>query len=112
MENLTRLKAAFNLKLPDRPPILGGWLASPRHIQVLTGCSEEDYWNDPFYWGAQAERVLGSDGAIDVFTPVSRGEYRIVDGRILERQRAATVDSLLSWIDAQPGPDDLEFCYD
>ena len=29
MDKKTRLAKAFNLELPDRPPILGGWLAAP-----------------------------------------------------------------------------------
>ena len=49
-----RLAKAFDLELPDRPPIMGGWLAAPRHIQRFTGCSEEDYWADPTGWGIRA----------------------------------------------------------
>ena len=79
MEKIERLTRAFDLELPDRPPILGGWLAAPEHIQALTGCSEDDYWADPFHWGLEAERVLGSDGVINIHEPISRGEYRIVD---------------------------------
>ena len=67
MDKKTRLATAFDLELPDRPPILGGWLAAPEHIQTLTGCSEDDYWSDPFRWGLDAERILGSDGVITVF---------------------------------------------
>jgi hypothetical protein len=39
MDAKTRLTLAFHGELPDRPPILGGWLAAPSHIQTLTGCS-------------------------------------------------------------------------
>ena len=59
MDKKTRLAKAFDLELPDRPPILGGWLAAPEHIQTMTGCSEDAYWSDPFHWGLEAERVLG-----------------------------------------------------
>ena len=79
-----RLTQAYNLKVPDRPPILGGWLAAPDHIQSLTGCTEDEYWDDPFPWGLKAEQVLGSDGVIVVFEPIIRGEYRIVDEETLE----------------------------
>lgn len=71
-----RLEAAFDLRQADRPPILGGWLAAPAHIQALAGCSEDEYWTDPFVWGLAAERALGSDGVITVFVPVARGAYR------------------------------------
>ena len=60
-EGKTRLARAFNREMPDRPPILGGWLAAPEYVQSLTGCSEDQYWSDPFYWGLEAKRVLGSD---------------------------------------------------
>jgi hypothetical protein len=62
MDKKRRLTKTFDLQLPDRPPILGGWLAAPEHIQTLTGCSEDDYWSDPFHRGLEAERVLGTDG--------------------------------------------------
>ena len=80
MDKKTRLETAFNLERPDRSLIMGGWLAAPNHIQSLTGCTEDEYWDDPFSWGANAERILGRDGVIDIFAPVTRGEFRIVDG--------------------------------
>jgi hypothetical protein len=112
MDQRTRLTKAFDRELPDRPPILGGWLAAPEHIQALTGCSEDDYWCDPFHWGLEAERVLGSDGVITIHEPVSRGEYRIVDGQVLERRAAYTVESLLAEIEAMPEPEELEASFD
>ena len=103
---------AFDLGTPDRPPILGGWLAAPEHIQALTQCSEDDYWSDPFHWGLEAERVLGSDGVIDIFQPISRGEYRIVDGQVLEERAAYSVESVLAEIDSLPDPGELEAQFD
>jgi len=112
MDQRTRLTKAFDRELPDRPPILGGWLAAPEHVQALTGCSEDDYWCDPLHWGLEAERVLGSDGVITIHEPVSRGEYRIVDGRVLEERAAYTVESLLAEIEALPEPEELEASFD
>jgi pimeloyl-ACP methyl ester carboxylesterase len=105
MDKRTRLTKAFDLELPDRPPILGGWLAAPEHIRALTGCSEDAYWSDPFYWGLEAERVLGSDGVISIFVPIARGSYRCVDGQVLEARAAYTVEAVLAEIEALP---DLE----
>lgn len=99
---------AFNLQQPDRPPILGGWLAAPEYIQRLTGCSEEAYWADPFAWGLQAERVLGSDGVIDIFKPVRQGEYRCVDGQVLEKRAGYDLDFVQAWIHSLPDADDME----
>ena len=100
MKKIERLAKAFNLELPDRPPILGGWLAAPEHIWALTDCSEDEYWANPFHWGLEAERVLGSDGVISIHEPISRGEYRIVDSQVLEERAAYTVESLLAEIES------------
>jgi hypothetical protein len=112
MNKKTRLSRAFDLDLPDRPPVLGGWLAAPKHIQALTGCSEDEYWSDPFYWGLEAEQVLGTDGVISVFEPVARGEYRIVDSHVLEERAAYTTESVLAEIEALPDPQELETSFD
>jgi hypothetical protein len=107
-----RLAAAFSLNMPDRPPILGGWLAAPHHIQTLCGCSEDDYWSDPFCWGLEAERVLGSDGVIGIFTPIARGAYRCIDGRVLEKRAAYSVEGVLDEIAAMPEPAEVKDGFD
>jgi pimeloyl-ACP methyl ester carboxylesterase len=112
LDKKTRLAKAFNLETPDRPPILGGWLAAPGHIQTLTGCSDDDYWSNPFGWGLEAERVLGSDGVITIHEPVSRGEYRIVDGRVLEERARYTVEGVLAEIETMLDPEELESSFD
>ena len=112
MDKRTRLAQAFALELPDRPPILGGWLAAPQHIQTLTGCSEDEYWSDPFHWGLEAERVLGSDGVVTIHEPIARGEYRIVDASTLDRRAAHTVESVLAEIEALPDPDEVKAAFD
>ena len=112
MDKKTRLAKAFDLETPDHPPILGGWLAAPEHIQSLTGCYEDEYWSDPFYWGLEAERVLGSDGVITIHEPVSRGEYRIVDHHVLEKRASYTIEGVLAEIEALPDPQELEASFD
>jgi len=112
MDHKTRLIKTFNLEQPDRPPILGGWLAAPNHIQALTGCAEEVYWADTQHWGLEAERVLGSDGLIGIFKPASRGEYRIIDHDIHAGHVNYTLESFLAEIKAMPDPGDLEKQFD
>jgi hypothetical protein len=102
MDKKTRLSKAFNLEMPDRPPIMGGWLAAPNYVIALTGCSEEEYWDDPYSWGVKAEHKLGSDGVIDIFAPVARGEYRIVDGQIMEERDSMLLEVVLEEIDSLP----------
>jgi hypothetical protein len=112
VERIERLRKAFDLELPDRPPILGGVLAAPSHIQQLTGCSEDDYWTDPFYWGLEAERVLGSDGVITILVPASRGEYRCIDQHTLDKRSGFSVESVLEAINVMPEPAELEVGFD
>jgi len=108
MDQKTRLLTAFNLERPDRPPILGGWLAAPEHIRTLTGCNEEQYWEDPVHWAVEAERVLGSDGMVATVTPVSRDDFRIIDAHTLENRASYTMDKVLEEIEALPTPDDMK----
>ena len=112
MNKKERLTAVFDGAVPDRPPILGGWLAAPGHIQTLTGCPHEEYWADPVYWGLQAEQTLGSDGVITVFVPVSEGEYRCVDQRVLDRRARYDIDSVLADIEARPTLDEIRDNFD
>ncbi len=102
MDKKIRLEITFNLEYPDRPPIMGGWLAAPNHIQTLTGCTEDEYWDDPLRWGVKAEMILGSDGVIDIFAPVTRGEFRIIDGQIMEERDHMPLDAVLADIEALP----------
>lgn len=112
MDKWTRLHTAFALDYPDRPPILGGWLAAPGHIQTLTGCSVEEYWADPVRWGLAAEKKLDSDGIIVVFVPVSRGEYRCVDQEVLDRRAYYTVERVLERIEDVPDVDEMRDAFD
>ncbi len=112
MDKRTRLQTAFALDYPDRPPILGGWLAAPTHIQSLTGCSENEYWEQPEYWSIQAEKKLDSDGMIDIFVPVSRGEYRCVDQQVLDERAAYDVGRALDEIESMPSADELRDSFD
>jgi hypothetical protein len=112
MDAKTRLATTFDGAYPDRPPILGGWLAAPNHIQRLTGCSHADYWSDPVAWAIAAEGVLGSDGLVTVFTPVAEGEYRCVDQHVMDRRAAFTVESLLAEIEARPDVDEVRDGFD
>jgi hypothetical protein len=102
-----RLAQAFDLQRPDRPPILGGWLAAPECVQAIAGCSENEYWADPARWARSAERVLGSDGAVDVFVPVQEGGYRCVDQHVMDARAAYTMESVVAEIESQPGPDEV-----
>jgi hypothetical protein len=107
-----RLAAAFDLKTPDRPPILGGWLSAPAHVQALAGCSAEEYWAEPERWACVAEQVLGSDGMVALFAPVQKGGYRCVDEHVMEERSAYTLEAVVAEIESQPGPDEVRAGFD
>jgi hypothetical protein len=112
MNKKQRLTAAFDGALPDRPPILGGWLAAPEYVQRLTDCSEDDYWSDPYYWGREAEKTLGTDGVITIFTPVRRGEFRCVDENVLDQRASYDVASMLAEIESMPTVEEMRSDFD
>ena len=79
---------------------MGGWLAAPNHVQTLTGCTEDEYYDDPFSWGVKAEKILGSDGVVGIFEPISRGEYRVVDGQAMKERDNMPLETALAEIQA------------
>jgi hypothetical protein len=112
MTKKQRLQTAIALSQPDRPPIMGGWLAAPNLIQALTGCTSDQYYDDPFEWDARAEKALDSDAALDLFWPAERDGYRIVNEDTLERRAAYTLESMLAEIQALPDVDQIRAEYD
>ena len=112
MNSRQRLFDAFDPIHPDRPPILGGWLAAPDHIQSLTGCPEDEYWTAREDWSLKAEQSLGSDGLIQIFVPVSRVEYRCIDRKVLEKRGAYALEDVVAEIEAMPAPEELVASFD
>lgn len=112
MNKRERLQSAFALQQPDRPPILGGWLAAPNLIQALTGCTAQQYYADPRTWDIRAEKILDSDGMVDMVVPAAGDEYRIVDHQTLADRAAYTLDSMLAEIQALPDVDQIRAEFD
>ena len=107
MAKKTRLLTTFALRQPDRPPILGGRLYAPDTIRQIAGCSEDEYYADPLSWGIEAERLLGSDGMMSIFSPQRRGRWCIVDHETLDARAAYTIEAVLADIAALPDPDEV-----
>lgn len=108
-----RLDAAFSLRSPDRPPILGGWIACPAHIMEIVGVSEDEYWDDPQGISIQAYRSLGTDGLLGVFVPTSRGSYRCVDqASYAHAATAMSLEEAVANVDALPSPEQIESEFD
>lgn len=112
MDHKGRLACAFDLGLPDRPPILGGWLAAPNHVQALTGCTEDEYYAAPEEWSVRAECALGSDGIIAFWAPVDRGDYRCIGEETLRSRESYTMERILAEIAALPEPDAQRAAFD
>jgi len=112
MTKRERLEAALDLRKPDRPPILGGWLSAPGHIQALTGCSDDAYWEDRVGWALAAERVLDSDGIVETFVPRKRGDYRCVDHALFELRHQHTEESVLAFIEKLNSPERTKAGFD
>lgn len=108
-----RLESAFELKEPDRTPILGGWIACPEHIMELVGTTADEYWADPVGVSIRAYEHLGMDGLVDVFVPRNRGDFRCVDeGSYLRADIGMSLEQAVAEIDVMPTPEAIEALYD
>jgi len=76
MEKRQRIDTVFAGNLPDRPPMLGGWIASPEALLHITGRTENDYNTNPRDVALEAYKKLEMDGLIGIFTTRSVDEYR------------------------------------
>ncbi|MCL2664751.1 MAG: hypothetical protein FWE82_03990 [Defluviitaleaceae bacterium] len=76
MTKTERIEAVIAGKLPDRPPVLGGWIAHPRALVEISGAAEADYLRDPRRVAVSAYEKLGADGLIGVFTTKDLDTYR------------------------------------
>jgi hypothetical protein len=112
MNKHERILNTIAMQATDRPPILGGWLAAPNHVQSLTGCSEDEYYADPYRWAIAAEHALGSDGLIDIYRPTSREEFRIMDHAVLERRAAHNLETLRAEIRAKTDLEQIRAAFD
>ena len=109
-----RLDAVFDRHEVDRPPALGGWLASPTAIMRLTGVTEDEYWDDPIAVSLRAYRQFNIDGLVDVQVPIERGEYRNVSksqhDAIAEKFRSP--EDVIAEIDKLPSPEEVVAQFD
>lgn len=108
-----RLESVFSGCVPDRTPILGGWIACAEHMWTLAGSSREAYWADPVGVSLRAYDVLGMDGLMGVFVPKSDAEFRVVDANSYFHARPdLTLEEALAQIDALPSAEDIETEFD
>ena len=95
--------------MPDRTPILGGWIACPEHICTLTGVSLAEYWRDPEGVSVRAYRILGTDGLISIFVPKNQTDFRCVDAdSYLHARPQLSLREALDRIEAMPSAEEIE----
>jgi len=113
MSRRDRLVCVFAGGVPDRTPVLGGWIACPEHIRTLTEASREEYWADSVGVSIRAYDRLGVDGLMDVFVPKSDEEFRVVDEEsYLHARTGLTLEGALDEIDAMPAAETREAEFD
>ena len=79
MTKRERLDSVIAGKYPDRPPVLGGWIANPGMLLQITGESAGAYYEDPVKVAVKAYQILEMDGVISIFITSSVDVYRCVD---------------------------------
>ena len=113
MEKRERLDAVFAGKYPDRPPVLGGWIASPGLLLKITGLTAEDYNKNPVNVAIEAYKKLEMDGLINIFTTGSVDVYRCVDNNTyLKADTGVSFDETVRKVEEMPGAEEYERDFD
>ena len=79
MNKRQRLDRVIAGQMPDRLPVLSGWIAHPHALVELAGASAEDYNRAPMDVAIRAYKALDVDGVADVFITKHVDAYRGVD---------------------------------
>lgn len=109
MEKRERLDCVFEGKLPDRPPVLGGWIAAPGLLLRITGQSESDYNKNPRNVAIEAYKKLEMDGLITIFTTGGVDIYRCVDSNsYLKSDNGMSFDETARKIEEMPDAAEYE----
>ena len=93
-------------ELGDHLPVLGGWIAAPKHMADINGVSLDAYWEDPMACSIAAYQKLGTDALADVFIPKHRGDFRCVDQDSYSHSDSdRDLSDVVAEIDAWPEPE-------
>ena len=114
MTKRQRLDAVFAGETPDRPPVLGGWIANPGALAKISGKTLEDYNKNPEEVAISAYKTLDMDGIIAVFVTKDADTYRCVDEHSYARaQVGMSYEEVEREVEGLPEPDDYEkqFCF-
>ena len=113
MNKRQRLDMVFAGKLPDRPPVLGGWIAHPRALLEITGASEEDYRQNPQDIGIKAYQALDNDGVIGIFTTGDVDVYRCVnENSYVKADKGISFEEAAELVENLPEPEEYAKQFD
>lgn len=113
MTKRERLETTFAGGVPDRTPVLGGWISAPGHICALTGVTLEEYWSDPETVSLRAYEVLDMDGLISMTVPATREDFRIVTPETYAHaNRGVSLEEAVAEVDAMASAEQLEAAWD
>jgi hypothetical protein len=113
MEKRERLNTVFEGKLPDRPPVLGGWIAAPELLLKITGSTADEYGKNPRRIALEAYKKLEMDGLITIFTTSSVDVYRCVDrDSYLKADKGISFDEAVRQIEEMPDAKQYERSFD
>ena len=113
MDKKQRLAAVFAGSVPDRPPVMGGWIASPELLITFSGRTESDYRDNPVAVALEAYQKLEMDGLIDIFVTKDPEEYRCVNrDSYVKADNGMTYDEAERAAEELPTPEEYEDNFD
>jgi len=113
MEKKQRLETVFAGKKPDRPPVLGGWIAHPELLLQVTGSTANDYAKNPRKVALEAYKKLEMDGLIGIFTTSSIDIYRCVDqNSYIKSDKGLDFDEVVRQVEEMPSAEEYEKNFD
>ncbi len=109
MNSRERLEAVIDGRMPDRTPVLGGWISCAEHLIELAGASAAEYRAIPMAVALRAYYSLGVDAVIGLMTPKLDGDYRIVDEHSYAKSdRGETLEECVARIEKMPSGAEIE----
>ena len=113
MNKRHRLDRVIASQLPDRLPVLGGWIAHPRALVELAGASVGDYHRTPREVAARAYKALDVDGLVDLFVTKDVDVYRGIDEHTyLKADSGRSFDETVAMIENLPEADEYARQFD
>ena len=113
MEKRQRLDAVFSGKQPDRPPVLGGWIAHPEALLEIAGASADEYRQNPQDVALRAYKKLDHDGLIGVFTTNDVDVYRCVnENSYIKSDNGMSFEEAAERVENLPEPDEYAKQFD